>query len=532
MIFRKPYAFLIKYFKVINAILAIISCYIAYRFYNIIVFFNDYIANGYTGIFYKGFSNTYISSFMFLLIILILIGLSGIILLFIYKKKPIKEYLFIVIYYIILMVYLNIVKNTMVSLEMAAITAETSRVFRDVSMILILPQIIIIIIFIFRTFGYNLKKFEFDKDIKEISSEDNEEFEFTFKNDGIKAKRTVRRFGREFIYYVKENKLIVSIIAVVLVILGIYFGIKSLPEIVDKEYSQNDSFTVGKATYNINDSIITNIDYKGDIITKDSYYVVLKLSVINNDIDNLKIDYNNFLLKVNDEYIYPITDKNKHFIDYASDNSKGIIKANGKRVILLVYKIMSDEVKKNYTLRVDNGSVYSKNKVVARFNYVEITPILVDKVSIGNTFNMGDELVLNNTNLGNTTFKIINYRITDSYMYEYEQCILKTCSKYKDIVNIDYTKNDKTLMVINYAFKLDDTVPYYESYKSVNSFANHFLKVKYTYNKEEKIANVSDVTPEKLKDKLVLQTTKEIKDSSNIYLTINVRNKEYLIKLK
>ena len=40
MVFKKPYAFLIKYFKLINFILSTLAIYIAYRTYNIISFFN------------------------------------------------------------------------------------------------------------------------------------------------------------------------------------------------------------------------------------------------------------------------------------------------------------------------------------------------------------------------------------------------------------------------------------------------------------------------------------------------------------
>ena len=41
MIFKKPYAFLIKYFKLINLIISLLVMYITYRTYNIISFFSS-----------------------------------------------------------------------------------------------------------------------------------------------------------------------------------------------------------------------------------------------------------------------------------------------------------------------------------------------------------------------------------------------------------------------------------------------------------------------------------------------------------
>ena len=130
-------------------------------------------------------------------------------------------YLVSIIYYFILLIFFNIFKNLMINMETSVITAELSRNYRDISMILLIPQIYFIITFILRGFGVNIQKFNFEKDIKElnVASEDNEEVEITFKNDYVKLRRNFRRYFREFSYYVKENKLIVSIVGTILFIL-------------------------------------------------------------------------------------------------------------------------------------------------------------------------------------------------------------------------------------------------------------------------------------------------------------------------
>ena len=185
MILRKPYAFLIKYFKLINGILALLTIYITYRTYNIVSFFNDYITSDYTGNFYAGFSSNYISTFIYFIIILIIAGLLVIILLFIYKKKPLKTYATSLGYYIIFLVFLIFIKNTMVTLETTVISAEAARAYRDLSLISIVPQILFIILFLIRTFGFNTKSLNFEADLKDlqIESSDDEEVEITFERD-------------------------------------------------------------------------------------------------------------------------------------------------------------------------------------------------------------------------------------------------------------------------------------------------------------------------------------------------------------
>lgn len=534
MIFKKPYAFLIKYFKLINFILAALSIYIAYRSYNIVTFFNDYVEHNYSGNFYPGFYQEYISSFVFFVIILIIIGISVICLLFIYKKKPTKAYFSSIIYYIILYIFLVILKNIMITLETNVFTAEIARIYRDLSMLSIVPQPIFIILFLVRGFGFNLGKFNFKEDLKEmeISEQDSEEIEITINNDGFKLKRNIRRFGREFLYYIKENKFIFIIICILL-LAGLSFGIyKSLPEIVDESYKQGESFKIDNITYNIEDSIITNIDYKGDSLGEKTYYVVAKLYIENNTSKEYNFDYNNFRLMINDNYIYPTKDKGGYFIDYANDYYGSKIKANSKQQYSLVYKISDTEVKRSYKIKVFNGSTLSDDLIVGKFNLVTITPIIINKILTEATVNIGEEVSFNNSNLGDTNLILSNPIITDKYVYNYEYCIKDSCTTYKDIVNLDYTKNDKTLLILDYKYNISTEVPYYKYSSTINNFIESFGKVRYIEDDEIKYGTVKDVTPNKLKDKIVLETTNNIKNISELSLAIIIRNKEYIIKLK
>ena len=535
MILKKPYAFLIKYFKLINFIICGLASYIAYRSYNIILFFNEYISNNYTGNFYKGFSNTYISPFVYFVVILILICIIGVYLLFIYKKKPSKTYLTSIIYYVLYIIFLVFIKDVMVNLETTVITAELSRLYRDLSIIIFIPQTILILMYLVRGLGLNIKKFNFEQDLKELQIEekDSEEVEITFNKDNAKVKRNINRFIREFKYYIKENKFIFSILCIVFIISIAFFIYKAMPDIIDNEYNQGDSFSINNLNYTIEDSIITNIDYKGDLINKDKYYLVIRLSIENTLSEKIKMDYNNFRLVINDSYIYPTLNKGKYFIDYATNDYSYEIKANSKKIYALVYEINESDVKKNYEIKITNGATMSDNILVGKHNYINISPIVINKKSLVAKKNLNEEINFSNSNLGNSKLLITSAKVTNKYIYDYEYCINDNCNTYKDIISVNNSSNNKSLVVMDYTYEIDNTIPFYSYSSNIKTFIKTYMKIKYTNNiGEEKYADVEEVTPNNLKNQIVIKTTNQIETSNNVHLSITIRNKEYLLKIK
>lgn len=534
MVFKKPYAFLIKYFKLINIIICALTGYIAYRAFSIINFFSDYILNNYSGNYYPGFADSYINPFVYLILIIILIGVIGIYLLFTYKKKPKKWYLVSMIYYIAFIVFLIFIKKTMVTLEETIITAETARFYRDLSVIIFMPQIPLIIMFLLRGLGFNIHKFNFESDLRdlEIEEKDNEEVEIVFKKDSVKLRRNINRFFREFKYYVLENKFIVSIISIALLCVIVFFIFKALPEIIDRNFNQGESFSIKDLKYKIEDSIITNIDYKGNYIDKEKYYVVIKVRIENPTGENIKLDYNNFRLIVNDEYVYPTMDKGKNFVDYARDYYTEIIKANSNSIYSMVYEIDEKDLKKNYEIKIYNGTKLLDNLLVGSHNFIDISPIVINKVSNAGTFNQGEEINFINSNLGDTTLKLSNAKLTNRYIYDYEYCTKVACNNYKGIVGVDYTKNNSTLIVMDYEFKIDETVPFYNHSSDINTFVKSFIKVRYIKDKKTAYGEVKNVTPSNLKGQIVIETTNEIERSEELEIAIIIRNKEYLVKIK
>ena len=97
---------------------------------------------------------------------------------------------------------------------------------------------------------------------------------------------------------------------------------------------------------------------------------------------------------------------------------------------------------------------------------------------------------------------------------------------------ISYAQKDKTILVMDYNFKIDETIPFYNKSHNINKFINNFIKIKYKKNDTEKYSNVENITPENMNGKFALEISKDIVDADEIYLAIIIRNKEYLVDIK
>ena len=107
MILKKPYAFLIKNFRKIHFILAILSVFIIIKTNTVVGFFKEYVANNYSVIVSDDLVSSTISNWLYVAIIVMIITLISVYVLLKLKKKPTKLYFFTILYYIIL---LNMVK--------------------------------------------------------------------------------------------------------------------------------------------------------------------------------------------------------------------------------------------------------------------------------------------------------------------------------------------------------------------------------------------------------------------------------------
>ena len=100
MIIRKPYAFIVKYYRIIHLILLIPLLYLCYRSYNLMQFFSNFVRDGYkTNI--ANVAKEYYSLLLPLFSLIIGIFCIVIITLFAKKKRSYSTYMIFAIFYLI-----------------------------------------------------------------------------------------------------------------------------------------------------------------------------------------------------------------------------------------------------------------------------------------------------------------------------------------------------------------------------------------------------------------------------------------------
>ena len=279
MILRKPYAILIKNFKLIHIILAIFMGYLFYKTNMVLSFLNEYLSSVATTI------SSDVTSSLFgplLIISLIIIILGSIIILSLmhFKDKPVKFYIFNILIHIILAVFYYVTFSIIKSLEVGLVDIRVLKVIHDFTLIALMIQFVGLIFVIFRATGFDIKNFDFKKDLEDlnITTSDNEEFEVDLEVDTGKLKRKFNKKIRHLRYIYLENKLLFNIIGSISIAL-ISFLIYLNVGVYNKTFQLDEAFKTNQFIFNFTDSYVTKYDYQGVEIKKDYQYVAIKLSI-------------------------------------------------------------------------------------------------------------------------------------------------------------------------------------------------------------------------------------------------------------
>ena len=157
MILKKPYAFLIKHFKVIHLLLCIPLIYLIIRTGMITSFLRTYVsANYYTS--EVNIAGSYINLFMYLAIIVILVLAFSIYFLMKQKEKDTKYYIFLIAYYLFLLIIITVAHGILSSIETTSLSAQTIRLYRDLAYVCYIPEFFFTIYTLLRGIGFDIKK--------------------------------------------------------------------------------------------------------------------------------------------------------------------------------------------------------------------------------------------------------------------------------------------------------------------------------------------------------------------------------------
>ncbi|MBE6161032.1 MAG: hypothetical protein E7158_02260 [Firmicutes bacterium] len=532
MILRKPYKFLIKHFKIIHILLCLPVLYLLIKSNNLFSFFNSYISNSYSYETISNLAGSYINLFMYLSI-LIIVGISlTVYYLMKQKEKPTKLYVAYIVYYLILFVIFTFFHNVLSDMERNDLAASTSRAYRDITLLLTFPQYFFIFYSAFRGFGFDIKSFRFELDLKDldISDEDNEEFEFVLGVETYKYKRTIRRFIREFKYYILENKFVFSVLSAVFILvltttLYMHFNV------YNKSYTKNHKFSHNAFTMNVLDTMITNMDYNGKTITKDKYYLVLQVRIDNNSITNVELDTDNFRLQIDDGYLVPTLDRSEYFVDFGKSYNGGKISQGTSGIYNLVYELNKKQIKKNYKIKILENIEYKIGDLTAHYKILNIRPKKILDINNRGKYKLKEKISLDDSLLNDSQVVINSYEITDNYYYTYELCSTKNnCRELNDVVSIGYgnSKVKTTLLVLDVDTKIDKESVYYNAIQNMNEFYENFFTIEYDGIE----STTKNVTPSNLKNKIVLVVPENIINSNKLNLLLTIRNQKYIVNLK
>ena len=197
MVIRKPYAFLIKNFKIIHLLLLIPMLYISFKFGDISKFFNDYVSSRYTTP-ESIIAGNYITTLLYVVLFLLIAINVTICFLMRSKRKNSVLYIISIIYYLFLIASTILFFASMSAIEKGTMDQTFANFVRDVGNICSFPSYILMIATGITGIGFNFKTFRFDghSDLH-ITEDDDAEEELRLGADSYKAKRNLIHMLRE-----------------------------------------------------------------------------------------------------------------------------------------------------------------------------------------------------------------------------------------------------------------------------------------------------------------------------------------------
>ncbi len=529
MILKKPYAFLIKHFKNIHLALLLIIIYITVGFQKILSFFSNY--NSTTNFVGEVAAGNYVPITMFIAVVIVIIFSILMYLLMKQKKKPSLFYLLSTGFYSLTFIAQIVSYNVIKKLEYGTMDERTALAYNDIFTIMFVINFYFIIASAIRSVGFDVKKFNFSKDLEEleIKSEDNEEFEFVLGNDSFKWKRKLRRAIREFKYYVIENKFFISIIA------GVVVGVTAIVvllnvTLLNRRYSIGSTLKTDAFNYTLKNVYVSSYDIAGQKIKSDKEYLILDMNITSNYTDGGFIEQAKFYVTKSGKVMNYKSSFSDSFRDIGNSYAGDKITTNGGDYIFIF------EVDKNtrgsYTLKVFDQIKYDKNgNETYKFKDFDFIPQNIDYELTQAEKKLNEPITFNKSIFGSTTLTIKSVTLSNSHEYSYDSCDNnnENCIKIYD-VQLPLKQNTNNLLSIEYELNIDKKSQIYRAVgDSAKNFFNRFLKVSFTSGETTFITDIETTENSKIKGYIFADVSKTIKKDKNTKLVISTRGEYYTI---
>ena len=533
MILRKPYAFLIKHFRMIHFIILGLMGFTFYKSIRILTFINSR-TKGKEYIDYSQISNSYVNTFLLISIILIIIICGILIFLLKYKKKPIIFYIMVIATYVASLVLLIITKSYIYNMRFTKLNVTTNGIVRDAFIILIAIQVPFIIYTIVRAIGFDIRKFDFHSDVADmdVSSEDNEEFAFQIEVDKNDVESKARKRYRYLKYYYLENRTVFHILIGIAAIATVGAIVNYIVH-AERIYHQGEKFKVEQIDITVIDSYKTNKNVTGEVLSEKNYFVIARVKIKNNYPYLTSFNSNLVQLNYTDVKSSKIYDTDKDLLlEFGLPYNKQVLEPGETGLFTFIFKVPMDYYNAKLKMKVNYAIEYKDGRYIDHYRTVKIEPN-TDSNTVKNmdTKSMGEELVFKNSFLGNTKLVIENCQIASSFPYKVYQCTDNKCTDNNYQFNSPTTGNATTLVRLKYKLTYDKSV--LDSRYFVKDFITRFSKLSFEVNGKTHSPTIL-YSDEQLpsNDYLFLSTHDRIKEASDIVLNFNIRGRNYKYKLE
>ena len=209
------------------------------------------------------------------------------------------------------------------------------------------------------------------------------------------------------------------------------------------------------------------------------------------------------------------------------------LKAGETSTYIMSYILDENQVRDKYRLTIYTGEAQKSKDFMAITYNVNLNPTDYFGVDVVRNANLNEPVSFSSTFLNNTSLTIKNIEIANRYEYQYESCYRDNCRNYTGLVLAGTNgQSGQTLMILDYDFTIDEETSAYQNIKTISDFTNQFITVEYTIGDTTYSDNVVNLTPNRVKDKLILQATDNIKRADNVNILVTIRNRCYKIKVK
>lgn len=535
MIIKKPYAFLIKKFRWIHGILFAMLVFLAIKSINIYTFFSDYATNHYY-VMSSMLASEYIDLTLFVVTILAVLISALIYFILSLKNKDRKTYVFLCLYYIILFVYFIYMLSIFQNLQSKSLGIETVRAIRDISVIVSLPQIVFLFIICGRTLGFNLKQFDFKKDLEEmqIDTKDYEEVEVEFGKNNYKTARFLRKTLRLTKYFILENKFIVTVLASIIVLatsLAIFVNIK----IYNVSYNENVEILANNVYYTVMSSYVTDKDINDNVITKDKKYVLIKIKANNKTTTNYNLYRETFRLELNNTMLIPTFGLDNKFIDVGKTYSPFEIKSGETKEFIIVFELDNSVNQSEFILKIKNYDYGNFTTLESEYKDINIVPKYIDHDEDYGKLYLPIRLNLDETMLGKTNIVLNSYEIATTFKEKYEYCIEENnCMINTYIVKpISTGKGNLSVLKLRGTLDLDEDLYMNKYITNLGDLLSYFGKISYRYRGKYKTASITKI-PTKLKtdEYSYVEVPSELAEANKIEIILTIRGIKYTLVLK